>query len=68
MNVLCIDSLRSDHFVCYNYHRNASPATDVLTVAGIHFENISISYVPCHPPRTSIWSSRHGLHIGRRLS
>ncbi len=59
-----IDTLRADHLGCYGYHRETSPNIDRIAAAGIVFENIYASDVPCLPSRTALLTGRFGIHNG----
>jgi arylsulfatase A-like enzyme len=59
-----IDTLRADHLGCYGYHRATSPNIDRVATAGIVFENVYASDVPCLPSRTALLTGRFGIHNG----
>jgi choline-sulfatase len=59
-----IDTLRADHLGCYGYHRETSPNIDRIAAAGIVFENVYASDVPCLPSRTALLTGRFGIHNG----
>jgi choline-sulfatase len=61
---LDIDTLRADHLGCYGYHRETSPNIDRIATAGIVFENVYASDVPCLPSRTALLTGRFGIHNG----
>ena len=37
--LIVIDALRPDHLGCYGYHRDTSPAIDLIAQEGVLFEN-----------------------------
>ncbi|HHZ89543.1 TPA: sulfatase [Candidatus Poribacteria bacterium] len=59
-----IDSLRPDHLGCYGYHRNTSPNIDRLATRGARCTNYYCTDAPCLPSRTSLFTSRFGIHTG----
>ena len=61
---LDIDTLRSDHLGCYDYHRNTTPNIDALAAGGIRFENVYASDVPCLPSRTALITGAFGIRNG----
>lgn len=59
-----IDSQRPDHFGCYGYHRNTSPAIDKIASEGIVFDKVYTPDAPCLPSRTAFYSGRFGIQTG----
>ena len=59
-----IDSQRPDHFGCYGYHRNTSPAIDAIAREGVIFRRVYISDAPCVPSRSAFYSGRFGIQTG----
>jgi choline-sulfatase len=59
-----IDTLRADHLGCYGYPRATSPNIDRIAAAGILFERVYASDVPCLPSRTALLTGRFGIHNG----
>jgi arylsulfatase A-like enzyme len=61
---LDLDTLRPDHLGCYGYPRNTSPNLDRIAGAGMRFDNLYASDVPCLPSRTALMTGRFGIHTG----
>lgn len=61
---LDLDTLRADHLGCYGYHRQTSPAIDLVAAAGVRFERYYCSDAPCLPSRTALFTGRFGIHTG----
>lgn len=59
-----IDSQRADHFGCYGYHRNTTPAIDQIASEGVRFTNAYACDAPCLPSRTAFYSGRLGIQTG----
>lgn len=51
---LDLDTLRSDHLVCYGYSRNTSPNIDTVAKEGVLFKNFYCSDEPCLPSRAHL--------------
>ena len=59
-----IDTTRPDHFGCYGYHRNTSPAIDAIAKEGIRFTNYYTPDAPCLPSRAAMYTGRFGIQTG----
>jgi choline-sulfatase len=59
-----IDTLRADHLGCSGYVRNTTPNIDALAAAGVRFENLYASDVPCLPSRTALITGMFGIRNG----
>ena len=59
-----IDTTRPDHFGCYGYHRNTSPAIDAIAKEGVRFTNCYTPDAPCLPSRAALYTGRFGIQTG----
>jgi arylsulfatase A-like enzyme len=59
-----IDTLRADHLGCAGYHRDTTPNIDAIAAAGVRFENVYASDVPCLPSRTALATGMFGIRNG----
>ena len=59
-----IDSQRPDHFGCYGYHRNTTPAIDAIAADGVRCTGAYASDAPCLPSRTPFYAGRLGIQTG----
>ncbi len=61
--IIIVDSLRADHLSCYGYNKNTSPNIDIVSKAGVRFNNAFSQSNWTYPSLYSFISGRYpGSH------